>query len=97
MNIRKLARMPYAQACVHEYRKDFNDKENCDVLVSYQKAVLEIHYDEHKVYCAGLYSRTTIKHIGAFMREKGMDYFIAKACVKGSCCYDFVTGEYIPL
>ena len=97
MNIRKLSRMPYAQAKVHEYRKSENDPKNLDALVSYSTTVLVIDYDLCLVTCCGLYSRTTRKHISSFMREKGMNYFIAKSCYNNNLQYNFVTGEYIKI
>lgn len=97
MKIRKLHNMPYAQAEVHEYRKVDGDIYNVDVLVSYTTSVLNIDYDKCLVTCYGLYSRTTMKHIYSFMREKGMSYFIAKHCYNDNAQYNFVTGEYSPL
>ena len=94
MKIRKLKGHERAQASVHEYRADYGDNENKDVLVSYTTAVLEINYDKHFVFCSGLYSRTSIKHMSWFMRGKGMNYFIAKKCYKEGLFYDFVTKTY---
>ena len=95
MKTRKLSYMPYAQAQIREYRKSDGDDFNVDVLQSYATDVLVIDYDGHFIKCYGLYSRTTIKHISSFMREKGLNYFIAKNCVLDNKIYDFVTGEYI--
>ncbi len=95
MSIRKLQRMPYAQAQIREYRKSDGYDRNCDILQSYQTDVLMIDYDNHTVTCYGLYSATTRKHISAFMREKGLDYYIAKTCYEKDADYDFVTKEYI--
>ena len=95
MAIRKLSRMPYAQAQVREYRKADGSSRNFDVLQSYTTDVLMIDYDNHTITCYGLYSKTTRKHISAFMREKGLDYSIAKKCYEQNVDYDFVTGEYI--
>ena len=36
MKIRKLGRMPYARAEIHEYRVDYGDNGNYDVMVSYK-------------------------------------------------------------
>ena len=96
MNIRKLRYHEDASACVHEYRKDYGDLANRDVLVSYTTAVLAIDYDSYIVICNGLYSRTTIKHISWFMREKGMDYYIARKCFKENCMYNFAEKKFIP-
>ena len=94
MTERKLSFMPYAQAYVCEYRKHEGDIVNCDFLVSYKTVVLDIDYDKNLVTVRGLYSRTTRKHISAFMREKGMDYQIAKKCYDEYLQYNFVTGKY---
>lgn len=94
MTERKLTNMPYAQARVCEYRKHDGDISNSDFLVSYRTIVLDINYDKGLVTCDGLYSRTTRKHISAFMREKGMDYSIAKRCYEDNLQYNFITGEY---
>ena len=97
MKIRTLKNAPYAQCHVHEYRRDYGDSGNYDILVSYTTAVLCLDYDSHKVTCNGLYSRTTGKHISYFMREKGMNYYIAMSCYLNNLCYDFVTGDFDPL
>lgn len=97
MKTRKLANMPYAQAEIHEYRVDYGDNGNFDVLMSYKTPVVHILYDRHAVICAGLYSITTKKHISSFMREKGLSYFIAKQCYQKEQYYDFVTKEFHPL
>lgn len=89
--------MPYAQAKVYEYRKADGDSSNSDVLVSYATSVLVIDYDSHLVTVAGLYSRTTIKHISSFMREKGMNYYIAKACYEHGWQYDFIEKKFLPI
>jgi hypothetical protein len=97
MKSRKLKNMPYADAKVYEYRKADGDSGNYDILVSYTTPVLEINYDSCLVTCGGLYSRTTIKHISSFMREKNMNYYIAKRCYNDNMKYNFMTGEYIKI
>lgn len=92
--IRKLHNMPYAQAQVREYRKSEGLSKNYDILQSYQTDVLMIDYDNHTVTCYGLYSATTRKHISSFMREKGLQYSIAKSCALDMKMYNFVTGEF---
>ena len=94
MRIRKIRGHEHSQVGVHEYRKEYGDSSNKDVLVSYSTAVVAINYDTHYVTVCGLYSRTTIKHISWFMREKGMNYFIAKKCWKEDLFYDFVKQKY---
>ena len=43
--------------------------------------------------CNGLYSMTTIKHIGWFMRERGMTYQLAKQLYQDNKEYNINTGE----
>lgn len=61
-------------------------------LVSYTTTVIIIT-PEGWLSCTGLYSRTTIKHIGWFMRERGMDYYLAKALYMDNKEYNIHTGE----
>ena len=70
----------------------FNDDKSF-TLVSYSTPVITVDADGWLV-CNGLYSRTTIRHIGQFMRAytKG-DYFDAKACVVNNLEYNIYTGE----
>ena len=84
----KLKFMPYAQA--HIVRQP-----NAVVLVSYNTAVAAIIGGQ--LVCSGLYSRTTIRHIGAFCKQFGTDYYTAKKCFKERLQYDIVTGEFAPL
>lgn len=56
-------------------------------LYSYNTMVAEIRPDPEmgwlQIMVTGLYSRTTIKHLGWFMREFGCgrDYYFAKAAI----------------
>ena len=70
----------------------FNDDKSF-TLVSYSTPVITVDADGWLAF-NGLYSRTTIKHIGKFMRTytKG-DYFDAKACVVNNLEYNIYTGE----
>ena len=70
----------------------FNDDKSF-TLVSYSTPVITVDADGW-LACNGLYSRTTIRHIGQFMRAytKG-DYFDAKACVVNNLEYNIYTGE----
>ena len=61
----------YAQA-----QEIFYD-DNTVKLVSYNTTVIVISPDGW-LRCNGLYSATTIKHIGWFMRERGFTYYLAK-------------------
>lgn len=86
--MKKLKFMPYAQA--HIIRCP-----NCIILVSYKTEVAEIKGGVLRVY--GLYSMTTRKHIGAFMKEFGFDYSIAKYCYTHNVGFDIITKEYVAL
>ena len=84
----KLKFMPYAQA--HIVRQP-----NAIVLVSYSTAVAAIIGGQ--LVCNGLYSATTCKHIGAFCKQFGTNYHIAKKCYQEGLQYDIVTGEFSPV
>ena len=84
----KLQAMPYAQA--HIIRRP-----NRIILVSYATEVAEIIGGVLIVH--GLYSATTRKHIGAFARQFGALYAIAKKCYTDKVGYDLVLGEYVAL
>ena len=61
-------------------------------LVSYTTTVITITPDGW-LSCNGLYSMTTIKHIGWFMRERGMTYQLAKQLYLDHKEYNVYTGE----
>lgn len=84
----KLKTMPYAQA--HIIRRP-----NRITLVSYATEVAEIIGGVLMIH--GLYSTTTRKHIGAFAKQFGADYAIAKKCYTDKIGYDLVLGEYVAL
>ena len=93
MTIKKLAYMPYAQAHVEI------DDEGNKYLFSYRTLVIELTADGW-LTCTGTYSRTTIRHIGAFMREyvewpngERGDYFTAKNAYLGNYRLNVETGE----
>ena len=93
MNIKKLASMPYAQAHVEI------DEDGNKYLFSYRTLVIELTADGW-LTCTGTYSRTTIRHIGAFMREyvewpngERGDYFTAKNAYLGKYRLNVETGE----
>lgn len=76
----------YAQTHV----RIFDD--NTVQLVSYTTIVIEIT-PEGWLTVTGLYSRTTIKHIGWFMKERGMSYQLAKQLYMDGKEYNVYTGE----
>ena len=61
-------------------------------LVSYTTTVIEITPDGW-LSVNGLYSMTTIKHIGWFMRERGFTYQLAKQLYKDNKLFNVYTGE----
>lgn len=61
-------------------------------LVSYTTTVITIT-PKGWLSCNGLYSMTTIKHIGWFMRERGMTYYLAKQLYLDGMEYNIYTGE----
>ena len=66
--------------------------DNTVQLVSYTTTVIEITPDGWMTV-NGLYSRTTIKHIGWFMRERGMTYQLAKQLYNNGEKMNIYTGE----
>ena len=76
----------YAQTHV----RIFDD--NTVQLVSYTTTVIEITPDGW-LSVNGLYSMTTIKHIGWFMRERGFTYQLAKQLYKDNKLFNVYTGE----
>lgn len=85
---RKLARMPYAQAKVMTDGKTIQ-------LWSYKTCVALIDA-QGWLYIYGLYSQTTKRHIGAFMREytKG-DYYTAKQLFQDGKRMNIYTGQVL--
>ena len=93
MTIKKLELMPYAQAHVEI------DEDGNKYLFSYRTMVIELTADGW-LTCTGTYSRTTIRHIGAFMREyvewpngERGDYYTAKNAYLGKYRLNIETGE----
>jgi len=62
--MRRLTGHEYAQAAVYENGNQLD-------LISYITRVVTVKHENGKrmIECTGLYSRTTIKHIGWFCRE----------------------------
>lgn len=86
-NIRKLKSMPFAQAAI------VTDEQGNICLVSYVTPVVSVVDGWLKVN--GLYSQTTRKHIGAFMRELGFDYYTAKQLYNDDMKMNIYTGEVV--
>ena len=76
----------YAQT----YVRIFDD--NTVQLVSYVTTVIEID-PTGWLHVNGLYSMTTIKHIGWFMRERGFTYQLAKQLYQDNKEFNIYTGE----
>lgn len=91
MEEKKLTNLPYAQAKV--IIKD----DGTIVLRSYNTDVALIQANGW-LSINGLYSATTRKHIGAFMREyANLDYQIAKELYENRMKYNIHTGEVAPI
>lgn len=94
---KSLNTMPYASAHV-ETRSDGTMD-----LISYRTLV--VHVDaEGWLECTGLYSATTRKHIGAFMRSEvsklsghDLSYYTAKRCYENGEKINIYTGEVVPV
>lgn len=63
-------------------------------LQSYRTIVLTVDHDGW-LHVNGLYSATTRKHIGWFMRWLGLDYQTAKACYEHDGYFNIYTGEIL--
>ena len=89
MEIKVLSAMPYAQAHVR-----IGD-DGAVYLISYTTLVAEIDAEGWlRVY--GLYSQTTRRHIGAFVREYAdCDYSLAKLIYEDDMVYNILTGEVL--
>ena len=72
------------------YVRIFDD--NTVQLVSYVTTVIEITPDGW-LHVNGLYSMTTIRHIGWFMRELGFTYQLAKQLYEDNKEFNIYTGE----
>lgn len=85
-----LKKMPYAQAKIRR-------GDNNITLISYTTRVAVINEDGW-VCVFGLYSRTTIRHIGAFAAECcNTNYHTLKKCYTHHLAYNIHTGEYMSL
>jgi len=88
--MRKFKDHPHAQAYITE------SLDGAQILVSYKTAVAEIDC-EGWLRINGLYSMTTRKHIGWFMRELGFTYQLAKALYVDNKEMNIYTGEVIDI
>jgi len=76
----------YAQA------REYHYFDGTVALISYTTPVIIITPDGW-LHCTGTYSMTTIKHIGWFMRERGLSYQLAKLLWLENKEYNVNTGE----
>ncbi len=89
LTITTLSAMPYAQATVRKY------EDGTIVLQSYSTAVAYIEPDG-RLYIRGLYSATTRRHIGAFVKEyANLTYQTAKRIYEDGYGYNIHTGEIV--
>ena len=90
-----MARYLYSKAVAgHEYaqaQENFFDDGTVQ-LQSYSTIIIEIS-PEGWLHVTGLYSMTTIKHIGWFMRERGLTYQLAKQLYNDRKDMNIYTGE----
>lgn len=90
MTIKKLSKMPYAQAHVEIHENGYI------ALYSYVTLVAEIVGGW--LIVRGLHSQTTRRHIGAFCKElANCDYQTAKQIYSDGCKMNIHTGEIVPL
>ena len=88
MVIKKLREIPYGQCFV-----EYDDSKNF-YLWSYRTMVAKV--EDNILTVNGLYSMTTRKHIGAFMREYcNSTYQTAKQLYEDGLMLDLSTGEVI--
>ena len=88
MTSKKFDEHKSAQAQINTY----ND--GSFALQSYETIVAEIDKDGW-LQVNGLYSRTTIKHIGWFMKQLGFTYQLAKHLCKNNLRMNIHTGELV--
>ena len=88
MITRKFADHKYAQAQVNTYT------DGSQALQSYSTIVVAID-PVGWPHVNGLYSMTTIRHIGWFMRELGFTYQLAKQLYTDNKNFNIYTGEVV--
>ena len=90
MEIKKLKSIPYGQCCV----EIIND--NTFYLWSYRTLVAKV--EKGWLTVKGLYSMTTRRHIGAFMREYCCStYQVAKQIYNDKMSLNIDTGEVVEI
>jgi hypothetical protein len=90
MQIKKLKEIPYGNAFVEKAN------ENTFYLWSYRTLVAKV--EKGWLTINGLYSMTTRRHIGAFMREYcGSTYQVAKQIYEDGYMLNIDTGEVVEI
>jgi hypothetical protein len=88
---KKLSAIPYGQAKVRMLSGFFHNE-----LISYQTTVAAIRGGWLYIY--GLYSATTRRHIGAYVKEyANISYQTAKELYEKKMKYNIYTGEVAPI
>lgn len=83
--------------CPHGQAYALKDEYGAVALVSYRTTVIVID-PQGWLTCSGTYSRTTIKHISAFMKEyTTLGYYTAKDAYINNYTINIYTGEIKPL
>lgn len=90
---KRLKYMPYASAHIREF-VDEDGFPEAKWLVSYRTVVIMLG-KEGWLQCTGTYSRTTMRHISAFMKEfgNGYTYYDAKKCFENNVELNIYSGE----
>lgn len=95
--MKKFEDHPSAQAWIYS-----DEKTGEVMLVSYNTTVCGVTADGW-LWCNGTYSRTTIKHIGWFMRHVAklygvrLSYYDAKYCYEKGMLLNVTTGEVVTI
>ena len=90
-----MARYLYSTAVAgheHAQAKENYFSDGTIELQSYATRIISIAPDGW-LTCFGLYSMTTIKHIGWFMKERGFTYQLAKQMYLDNKEFNIITGE----
>ena len=91
MEIKKLREIPYGNAFV-----EIDEENNCYYLWSYRTLVAKV--ENNWLTVNGLYSMTTRRHIGAFVREYcNLTYELAKRIYQDGYKLDITTGEVVEI
>lgn len=75
------------------------NSKDCKILVSYSTPIIDLYNDGWLIVRFNpAYSRTTIKHVSAFLKEyTNLSYYMAKDLYKNDTAYNIFTGEILPV